>query len=127
MSIVTIERFAAFYNRGERGSKGGAAQNDKIWGVAVVDNKRCAFWGRRNHKLRFKSMPGVDGRQAAEVLYQHKINKPNGNSYTPITISGIQEMLVPNLYSQISSFFYSDLATGKINTRMRPESIHKAA
>jgi hypothetical protein len=126
MSVVTIERFAAFYNQGERGATGGAAQNDKIWGIAVVDNKRCTFWGRRNAKLRFKSMPGVLGRQAAEEMYQFKINKPNGNSYTPITTTNIRDLLVPNLEAQITSFFYSDLSAGKINTRMRPEN-RKAA
>jgi hypothetical protein len=126
MSVVTIERFAAFYNQGIRGELGGAAQNDKVWGIAVVDNRRCTFWGRRNAKLRFKSMPGAIGKQTAETLYQYKIDKPNGNSYTPITTLNVRDILVPNLEGQIISFFYSDLGAGKINTRMRPVN-HKVA
>jgi hypothetical protein len=113
-----IERFAAFYEAGERGAAGGAASHDKVWGIAVIDNKRCIFWGRRNHKMRFKTMPGKIGKAQSELIYEEKIGgRKSGDIYTPIASDLIRDMLVPNLEAQVTQHFYTDLFKGKVNTR----------
>ena len=128
MSVVIIERFACFYEEGVRGLNGGAAKHDKVWGIAVVDNKRCTFWGRRGCKMRFKTMPGHIGRAAAEAIWNEKTgDRSSGDVYTPIIDEAIRNLLVPGLAEQITAYFYSDLAQGKINTRMRPETKRRAA
>ena len=128
MSVVTIERFACFYEAGARGASGGAASHDKVWGIAVIDNKRCTFWGRRGNKLRFKTMPGQIGRATAEVIWNDKIGaRTSGDIYTPITTESVRNLLVPDLEAQVTTYFYSGLARGKVNTRMRPTPVRRAA
>lgn len=118
MSNTQIEviKFASFYNEGARGSCGGAAQNDKVWGVATVNGTLVNFWGRRNGKLRFKTF--LKG-QMNTVLnkYQEKIGgrTDGGDIYTPVNGPAMRDAICPNLSKSISHFFYSSMARGTLN------------
>ena len=113
MANVVIEQFGAFYNKGE----GRGVASDKIWGIAVIGNTRVVFWGRRNSKLRFKTMVGLAGQEAAMETWWAKTNPlRKGDVYTSIPAKGLREMLAPTLEKDLVSHFYSDMAKGKLNT-----------
>lgn len=114
---IEILKFAAFYNEGERGAKGGAAKNDKVWGVAKVNGTLVNFWGRRNCKLRFKTFLKD---QMTKVMdkYAEKIGgrTDGGDIYTPVNAQPMRDLLCPSLAADLSSHYYSDMARGKLNT-----------
>lgn len=120
MSKVEILNFAHFYNEGARGAKGGAAQNDKIWGVAKIDNKLVRFWGRRNGTLKFKTQLL---NQLADLQEQYGLKTggrtDGGDIYDGIKPSNkaLINSLVPNLAAQITTHFYRAMGAGKLNTR----------
>lgn len=113
---VTVEKFGAFYNEGARGYAGGAAKNDKVWGIAKINNTLVTFWGRRNGKLKFKTMPGAAGKMKAENTWATKTDpNRNGDVYFAIRPE-MQKFFVANLEADLVSYFYSDMALGKLNT-----------
>lgn len=114
---VEITKFAAFYNEGERGARGGAASNDKVWGIAVVNGTTVNFWGRRNGVLKFKTFPkGTEHKAAAK--YAEKIGgRTSGDVYTPVTNSAMRTTLCPSLEQDVRSYFYSAMSRGTLNTR----------
>lgn len=118
MSNVQIVKFAHFYNEGARGAKGGAASNDKVWGIAKIDGKLVNFWGRRNGKLKFKTR-FLSELGAVMEKYAEKIGgrTDGGDVYTPVTNASMIGTLCPFLVSDITKHFYSDMSKGKLNTR----------
>jgi hypothetical protein len=115
---VEVVKFGTFYKEGTRGSTGGAAQNDKVWGIAKVNGSLVTFWGRRNGKLKFKTMPGQAGKMKAENTWAEKTNpNRNGDVYMPVNREDMRNLFCPTLTDDLTSFFYSAMATGKLNTR----------
>ncbi len=116
---VEVVKFGAFYNEGARGANGGAAKNDKVWGIAKINGSLVTFWGRRNGKLKFKTMPGSAGARAAEAKWAEKIGgrTDGGDVYMSVSNEGVRSMLCPTLKQDLTTFFYSDMALGKLNTR----------
>lgn len=120
MSKVEILKFAHFYNEGARGARGGAAQNDKIWGLAKVDNKLVRFWGRRNGVIKFKThLLGQLGALNEEYGLKTGGRADGGDIYDGVKPSNTALIgsLVPNLAQKITSHFYSAMSTGKLNTK----------
>ena len=118
MANVSVQNFGVFYNEGVRGSTGGAAQNDKVWGIAVIENTLVTFWGRRNGKLKFKTMPGTAGKIAAESKWAEKTNPGrNGDVYMAVKREEMRNFFSPALVADITKFYYSDMARGKLNTK----------
>lgn len=117
MSQVKIVKLAHFYNEGSRGNKGGAPSNDKIWGIAEIDNKLVNFWGRREGKLKFKTRFKNEMNKVL-TKYNEKIGDrtDGGDIYTPINNMNMAATLCPTLLTTIASHFYSDMANGKLNT-----------
>jgi len=115
---VEIIRFAHFYKEGGRGARGGAAQNDKVWGVAKINGTLVNFWGRRNGKLKFKTR---FLNELSDVLskYAEKIGArtDGGDIYTPVNSPEMQRTLCPSLIADVTSHYYSDMSKGKLNTR----------
>jgi hypothetical protein len=107
MAQVEIITAAHFFKEGERGARGGAAQNDKVWGLAKVGTTLVRFWGRRNGQLKFKTeINGVP----ADLLRQKlaKGYEVMGNNYRAI--------LAPRLATDMPSQYFSAMARGKLNT-----------
>lgn len=119
MANVVVEKFGAYYNEGARGNAGGAAQNDKVWGVAMIENTLVTFWGRRNGKLKFKTMPGRAGREAAMQKWSEKTGtrRDGGDIYMSVQNEAVRATFCPTLKQDLVSFYYSDLAKGKVNTK----------
>lgn len=119
MANVVVEKFGAFYNEGVRGATGGAAQNDKVWGIARIENTLVTFWGRRNGKLKFKTMPGLAGKMAAEQKWAEKTGarRDGGDVYMAVNREDMRSFFCPTLKQDLVSFYYSDLAKGKVNTK----------
>jgi hypothetical protein len=110
MAQIELIAAARFFNEGSRGMRGGAAQNDKIWGIARVQGTLVRFWGRRNGGLKFKTEIGG--------------LRPLLNTLSEKTAKGYDEMgprttaeLCPTLMSDLSSHYYSAMSRGKLNTR----------
>jgi len=105
---IEIIAAAHFYNEGKRGIRGGAAQNDKVWGLAKIGNTLVRFWGRRNGALKFKTE--INGVPAD--LLRSKLAKgyeTMGGNY--------MAMLTPRLKADMPSQYYSAMARGALNTR----------
>lgn len=119
MANVVVEKFGAFYNEGARGERGGAAQNDKVWGIARIENTLVTFWGRRNGKLKFKTMPGAAGREAAMQKWSEKTGarRDGGDIYMSVQKEEMRKFFCPTLQQDLVSFYYSDMSKGKLNTR----------
>lgn len=100
MAQVEIVKFAAFYNEGLRGMTGGAAKNDKVWGLARVQGKLFSFWGRRNGKLKTKR---YYSEFEALSMYEEKIGaRKSGDIYTAIVPgSAMQRSLFPSLVAAV--------------------------
>jgi hypothetical protein len=108
MAQVEILAAAHYYEAGARGRRGGAAQNDKVWGIAKVGNTMVRFWGRRNGKLSFKTE--ING--MPHDLLREKLIKGYelmGNNY--------QAAFAPTLKSAMPSQYYSAMSRGQLNTR----------
>jgi hypothetical protein len=118
MANVEILKFGHFYNEGARGNAGGAASNDKIWGIAKIDGKLVNFWGRRNGKLKFKTR-FLSELGAVMEKWAEKIGgrTDGGDVYTPVASPAMQMTLCPNLVADVTKHFYSDMSKGKLNTR----------
>ena len=117
MANVVIENLGVFYNEGVRGQTGGAAQNDKVWGLANVQGTLVAFWGRRNGKLKFKTYPGKVGRMEATIKWNEKTgNRRSGDVYTPVMNEKMRATFCPNLIADVTKHYFTDLALGKVNT-----------
>lgn len=118
MSNVQILNFGHFYNEGARGARGNAPQNDKVWGIAKIDNKLVNFWGRRNGKLKFKTR-FLNELPVVLEKWEEKIGgrTDGGDIYTPIANVATRAMLCPKLEADITRHFYTDMSKGKLNTR----------
>jgi hypothetical protein len=108
MIQVQVLAAAHFYNAGARGMRGGADQNDKVWGLAKIGNTTVRFWGRRNGKLKFKTETGA----LPHELLNAKIEK----GYYEVGQRRLQE-LCPTLEADLRSDYFSDMSRGKLNTR----------
>lgn len=119
MANVVVEKFGVVYNEGVRGAMGGAAQNDKVWGIARIENTLVTFWGRRNGKLKFKTMPGQAGKHAAEAKWAEKTGarRDGGDIYMSVARDEMRKFFSPTLMADLTSHFYSDMSKGKLNTR----------
>lgn len=119
MANVVVEKFGVYYNEGARGANGGAAQNDKVWGIARIENTLVTFWGRRNGKLKFKTMPGQAGKLAAEAKWAEKTGarRDGGDIYMSIAKEQMRTFFSPSLIADLTTHFYSDMSLGKLNTR----------
>lgn len=107
MALVQIIEAAHFYNEGKRGARGGAAQNDKVWGLAKVGNTLVRFWGRRNGQLKFKTeINGIPHDLVAEKI---------GKGYERMG-SNYRAMLAPRLEADMPSQYYSAMSRGQLNT-----------
>lgn len=107
MASVQIIEAAHFYNPGKRGARGGAAQNDKVWGIAKVGNTLVRFWGRRNGALEFKTE--VNG--IPHDLVEQKLAKGYermGPNY--------RALFVPQLERDMPRQYYSAMSRGQLNT-----------
>lgn len=105
---IEILAAAHFYNEGKRGARGGAAQNDKVWGVAKIGSTLVRFWGRRNGKLRFKTE--INGMPVD--LLREKLSE----GYE-VMGANYQAMFAPTLQSAMPSQYYSAMSRGQLNTR----------
>jgi len=108
MAQVEILVAAHYFNEGTRGMNGGAAQNDKLWGLAKIGTTLVRFWGRRNGKLKFKTE--ING--APRELLRQKLAKgyeEMGHNY--------QAALAPRLAADMPSQYYSAMSRGQLNTR----------
>lgn len=111
MANVQLIALAHFYNEGTRGWQGGAPSNDKVWGIAKIQGTLVNFWGRRNGKLKFKTH--IDGLFPVAVKLSEKVRK----GYTELNANGAAAaQLCPSLVEDVTRFYYSDLARGKVNT-----------
>lgn len=117
MANVQITHFAHFYNEGFRGAVlNQAPQNDKVWGIAMIDGKLVNFWGRRNGKLRFKTR-FLSEKHEVEAVYFEKIGgRTSGDVYTAIKNADRIRELCPSLVQDVTKHFYSDMSRGKLNT-----------
>lgn len=113
MDDVNILRFGAFYNEGERGARGHAPSNDKVWGIARVGGALCTFWGRRNGILKFKLQ---DNEQAVMDQFRQKTTRSRGDRYTPVSNPATLHMLCPNLVRDAGRYFRRAVRLGTINT-----------
>jgi hypothetical protein len=105
---IEIIAAAHFYKSGARGMNGGAAQNDKVWGLAKIGNTLVRFWGRRNGQLKFKTE--ING--IPHDLLREKLDKgyeTMGGNY--------MAMLTPRLKADMPSQYYSAMSRGQLNTR----------
>jgi hypothetical protein len=118
MSNVQILNFAHYINEGVRGATGGAPQNDKVWGIAKIDNKLVNFWGRRNGKLKFKTR-FLTELPVVLAKYEEKIGArtDGGDVYTPVVSPRMADMLCPTLKADITKHFYTSMAKGTLNTK----------
>ena len=114
---VTIVKFGHFYNEGERGARGNAPQNDKVWGIAKIGTTTVNFWGRRNGVLKFKTCLNTQLGKVAEK-WEEKIGgrTDGGDIYTPVTSVEMIATLCPTLEKDVSHFYYKAMASGKLNT-----------
>lgn len=108
MAQIEIIAAAHYYEAGARGARGGAAQNDKVWGVAKIGTTLVRFWGRRNGALKFKTE--ING-MPHELLREKLIKgyELMGSNY--------QAMFAPTLKSAMPSQYYSAMSRGQLNTR----------
>lgn len=98
---VQILSLAAFYNEGARGLAGGAAKNDKVWGVAKVDGGVYTFWGRRNGALRTKRVSMAD---AMTSLDKKLGGRTSGDVYTAVAPnSPMAKALCPTLAADVAA------------------------
>lgn len=104
MAKIEIVKFGACYDK--------AKNNDKIWGIARINNTLVNFWGRRGATLRFKTHIGS---QALNLLLgKWETKTPR---YTEITLTSVREKLVgENFAEQIVSDYYSAMGRGTLNT-----------
>lgn len=116
-ALVTIEKFGAFYNEGARGMRGGAAQNDKVWGIARINNITVTFWGRRGGTMRFKTHIGAKGKLDALAKWAEKTGRSNSRDvYFEVREGQMRESLAPRLEQALEHYFYSAMSLGKLNT-----------
>ena len=114
---VQIIRFAHFYNEGTRGAAGNAPQNDKVWGIAKVNNTLVNFWGRRNGVLKFKTR-FLSEMSVVQAKYEEKIGgRKTGDVYTAVSNPAMMSMLCPKLEADVSKHYYSAMSLGKLNTK----------
>lgn len=114
---VQIVKMAHFYKEGARGSKGGAAQNDKVWGIAKVGNTTVAFWGRRGGTLKFKTyLKGQEYKALAKYMEKTGARTDGGGIYTPINNPSMRDLLVPGLTENMVSDYFRAMGKGKLNT-----------
>lgn len=108
MAQVQILVAAHFHNEGNRGMRGGAAQNDKVWGLAKVGTTLVRFWGRRNGALKFKTE--ING--VPHDLLRAKLDK----GYWEMGPNSMAA-LTPRLAQDMPSQYYSAMSRGQLNTR----------
>lgn len=108
MAQVQILAAAHFHQPGVRGMRGGADQNDKVWGIAKVGSTLVRFWGRRGGKMRFKTE--ING------MPHELLNEKLAKGYE-LMGANYQAMFTPTLAADMPSMYYSDLARGRVNTQ----------
>lgn len=109
MANVQVLALAHFYETGDRGWRGGAPSSDKVWGVAKIQGTLVSFWGRRNGKLKFKT------HTAGLFPVVSKLREKVAKGYRELGPRMTNE-LCPSLVADMTRFYYSDLARGKVNT-----------
>ena len=114
---IELISFAHFYNEGARGNAGNAPQNDKVWGVAKINNTLVNFWGRRNGVLKFKTR-FLSELPVVMAKYEEKIGgrKDGGDIYTPVTGAAMVNALSPKLADDLSKYYFTAMSHGKLNT-----------
>jgi hypothetical protein len=116
-AAVEVLAFAAFYNEGARGAKGGAASNDKVWGIAKVNGTLVNFWGRRNGVMKFKTFFQTEANKVWKKWDEKTgARRDGGDIYTAVHNAAMRDTLVPNLVQQVTHYFYSAMARGTLNT-----------
>lgn len=104
MTQIEIVKFGACYNE--------AQNNDKVWGIARVNNTLVNFWGRRGATLRFKTHTGADATSKLLAKWEEKSKR-----YVEVTLASVRAKLVGEEFeSQISSNYYSAMRRGTLNT-----------
>ena len=104
MTKIEIVKFGACYND--------AKNNDKVWGIARVNNTLVNFWGRRGATLRFKTHSGADAASKLLAKWEEKSTR-----YVEVTLESVRAKLVgENFASQVSSNYYSAMRRGTLNT-----------
>lgn len=104
MCKIEIVKFGACYNE--------AQNNDKVWGIARVNNTLVNFWGRRGATLRFKTHTGAGAVDKLLAKWEEKAAR-----YVEITLPSVRERLVGEGFeAQLSSNFYSAMSRGTLNT-----------
>lgn len=110
MAQVQVLAVAHYFKEGSRGMCGGAAQNDKIWGLAKVGSTMVRFWGRRNGGLKFKTE--VHGIGSPIELLKAKVRK----GYEEMGPRTTKEFC-PTLEQDLVSHYYSAMSRGIVNTQ----------
>ena len=104
MTQIEIVKFGACYND--------LTNNDKVWGIARINNTLVNFWGRRGSKLRCKTHTGADALSQLLAKWEDKAAR-----YVEITLPSVRAKLVGEQFeSQISSNYYSAMRRGTLNT-----------
>lgn len=113
---VQIIKLAHFYKEGDRGAKGGAPKNDKIWGMAKIGNTLVAFWGRRGGTLTFKTYLKSQERELIAKYLEKTGMRTSGDVYTPINNPSMRDLLVPGLTENMITDYFRAMGKGKLNT-----------
>jgi len=108
MAQIEIITAAHFYNPGARGMRGGADQNDKVWGLARIQGTLVRFWGRRNGALKFKTE--ING--IPHDLLRKKLEK----GYMTMG-SNSMASLTPRLARDMPSQYFRAMSRGQLNTQ----------
>lgn len=104
MTKIEIVKFGACFDE--------AKNNDKVWGIARVNNTLVNFWGRRGSTLRFKTHTGAGALSKLLVKWEDKAAR-----YVEVTLASVRETLVgADFESQVTSNYYSAMRRGTLNT-----------
>ena len=104
MTKIEIVKFGACYND--------AQNNDKVWGIARINNTMVNFWGRRGATLRFKTHTGSNAASKLLAKWEEKSTR-----YVEVTLASVRARLVgEDFEAQVSSNYYSAMRRGTLNT-----------
>lgn len=116
MANVEIIKFGVVYNEGARGEAGGAPKNDKVWGIAKIDNNLVTFNGRRGGKLSFKTRYAHEIGVCMEKWAEKTgARRDGGDIYTELKGPMIK-MVAPSIDADLVKGFYSKMSRGMLNT-----------
>jgi len=106
---VEVQKFGIYYND--------LKNSDKVWGIARINNTLVTFWGRRNGKLKFKTV--LKGQAEKAMLAWSEKTNPfrNGDTYSSVDRLDQRRQYAPTLEQDLVHYFYTDMSKGKLNTR----------